>query len=69
MNAKHEYEYIANFKVMQNAFKAKRIDKVRSDLSYASVRVSETQYLAYTSGKACKMQDAVRVCQHNKDAS
>jgi len=27
MNAKHEYEYIANFKVMQNAFKAKRIDK------------------------------------------
>ena len=30
MNAKHEYEYIANFKVMQNAFKAKRIDKVRS---------------------------------------
>ena len=30
MNAKHEYEYIANFKVMQTAFKAKKIDKVRS---------------------------------------
>ena len=29
MNAKHEYEFIANFKVMQNVFKAKRIDKVR----------------------------------------
>lgn len=29
MNAKHEYEYIANFKVMQNVFKAKKIDKVR----------------------------------------
>lgn len=27
MNAKHEYEFIANFKVMQNIFKAKRIDK------------------------------------------
>ncbi|KAN0111173.1 Calponin homology domain containing protein [Russula decolorans] len=27
MNAKHEYEFIANFKVMQNVFKAKRIEK------------------------------------------
>ncbi|KAG5643829.1 hypothetical protein DXG03_009606 [Asterophora parasitica] len=27
MNAKHEYEYIANFKVMQNIFKSKKIDK------------------------------------------
>ncbi|KAI0262407.1 calponin homology domain-containing protein [Gloeopeniophorella convolvens] len=27
MNAKHEYEFIANFKVMQNVFKTKRIDK------------------------------------------
>ena len=27
MNATHEYEYIANFKVMQNVFKAKRIRK------------------------------------------
>ncbi|THH19515.1 hypothetical protein EW146_g1680 [Bondarzewia mesenterica] len=27
MNAKHEYEFIANFKVMQNIFKTKRIDK------------------------------------------
>ncbi|KAL0960545.1 hypothetical protein HGRIS_005583 [Hohenbuehelia grisea] len=26
-NAKHEYEYIANFKVIQNVFKAKKIDK------------------------------------------
>ncbi|KAI0036328.1 calponin homology domain-containing protein [Vararia minispora EC-137] len=29
MNAKHEYEFIANFKVLQNIFKAKRIDKAR----------------------------------------
>jgi hypothetical protein len=28
MNAKHEYEYLANYKVMQNVFKAKKIDKV-----------------------------------------
>lgn len=27
MNAKHEYEYLANYKVMQNVFKAKKIDK------------------------------------------
>ena len=30
MNAKHEYEYIANFKVMQNIFKSKKIEKVCS---------------------------------------
>jgi hypothetical protein len=29
MNAKHEYEFIANYKVMQNVFKAKKIDRVR----------------------------------------
>ena len=28
MTAKHEYEYLANYKVMQNVFKAKKIDKV-----------------------------------------
>jgi RP/EB family microtubule-associated protein len=27
MNAKHEYEYIANYKVLQNIFKSKKIDK------------------------------------------
>lgn len=27
MNAKHEYEFIANFKVMQNVFKSKRMEK------------------------------------------
>ncbi|KZP08841.1 hypothetical protein FIBSPDRAFT_760826 [Athelia psychrophila] len=27
MSAKHEYEYIANFKILQNAFKLKKIDK------------------------------------------
>ena len=39
MNAKHEYEYIANFKVMQTAFKAKKIDKVCSvrDIIYRCI--------------------------------
>ncbi|KAF5340686.1 hypothetical protein D9611_007317 [Ephemerocybe angulata] len=27
MSAKHEYEYVANYKVLQNVFKAKRVDK------------------------------------------
>ncbi|KAJ7844288.1 calponin homology domain-containing protein [Mycena leptocephala] len=27
MQAKHEYEYVANYKIMQNVFKAKKIDK------------------------------------------
>lgn len=35
MNAKHEYEFIANYKVMQNVFKAKKIDKVRLFLIYS----------------------------------
>jgi hypothetical protein len=28
MNAKHEYEFLANFKILQNVFKAKKIEKV-----------------------------------------
>ena len=29
MNAKHEYEFIANFKILQNVFRAHKVDKVR----------------------------------------
>lgn len=29
MNARHEYEYLANYKILQNVFKAHKIDKVR----------------------------------------
>lgn len=28
-NARQEYEYLANFKILQNHFKAKKVDKVR----------------------------------------
>ena len=28
LNAKHEYEYLANYKILQNVFKAHKIDKV-----------------------------------------
>ena len=31
MNAKQEYEYLANFKVLQTVFKNKKIEKVRHD--------------------------------------
>ena len=29
MNAKHEYEFIANFKILQNVFRSHKVDKVR----------------------------------------
>lgn len=29
-NARQEYEYINNFKILQNYFKTKKIDKVRT---------------------------------------
>ena len=28
MNAKHEYEFIANYKVLQGVFRAHKLDKV-----------------------------------------
>lgn len=32
MNAKHEYEFIANYKVLQNVFRSHKIDKVLPSL-------------------------------------
>ena len=29
MNAKHEYEFVANYKILQNVFRAHKLDKVR----------------------------------------
>lgn len=42
MNAKHEYEFLANFKVLQNFFKSKKIDKVHwmPQLAYLHTRLT-----------------------------
>lgn len=34
MNAKHEYEFIANYKILQTAFKSHKIDKVCENSSH-----------------------------------
>ena len=73
MNAKHEYEFIANFKVLQNVFKAKKIDKVRQtyDLNHFIANITIFSLLlnfwsfvhpAYPGGETREMQDAVRDC-------
>lgn len=43
--AKHEYESLANYKVMQNVFKAKKIDKVRGN----AFQVPRFDWLRYQS--------------------
>jgi hypothetical protein len=37
MNAKHEYEFIANYKLLQNIFKTKKLDKARRSTHDVSV--------------------------------
>lgn len=59
MNARHEYEFIANFKVLQNIFKAKKIDKVRT-LDVAVRRDVLNVLEAHPRRKAREMQNAVR---------
>ena len=74
MNARHEYEYLANYKVLQNVFKVKKIDKVcviplsgTSDLS----RYSFEQPVPVDKLVKCKMQYVSNIvrrvplaCQH-----
>ncbi|KAF9446378.1 hypothetical protein P691DRAFT_673769 [Macrolepiota fuliginosa MF-IS2] len=50
MAAKHEYEYLANYKIMQNVFKAKKIDK--------PIQVDKLS--------KCKMQDNLEFLQWMK---
>ena len=58
MNAKHEYEFIANFKVLQNTFRAHKVEKVHPSLSTQMFTLSHAA--AYPRGKARQVQDAVR---------
>ena len=40
MNAKHEYEFIANFKILQNTFRAHKVEKVCHRTSSSHHRLS-----------------------------
>jgi len=59
MNAKHEYEFIANFKVLQNVFKAKKVEKVCGRY-IAARRIVPNILEAHSRRKTRKMQNAVR---------
>ena len=58
MNAKHEYEFIANFKVLQNIFKAKKVEKVGCCVVVR--RIVPDILEAHFHRKTCEMQNAVR---------
>jgi len=69
MNARHEYEYIANYKIMQNIFKSHKIEKVRffspsHPRAKKPVPRAVADYMrkskADTRGETRKMQNAVR---------
>lgn len=59
MNAKHEYEFVANYKLLQNVFKAKKLDKAGTSTPWLSL----SNYLpsAHPRRETYKMQDAVRI--------
>ena len=45
MNAKHEYEFIANFKVLQNTFRSHRVEKVcRAISSNTRLLISHSRF-------------------------
>ena len=58
MNAKHEYEFIANFKILQNAFRAHKVEKVSHLFSCSMFPL--LSLLAYSHREASQVQDAVR---------
>jgi len=59
MNAKHEYEYIANFKVMQKHSKVKGLIRFAPSVALFTTVFIPTR-TAHTGRKACQMQDQVR---------
>lgn len=57
MNAKHEYEFIANFKILQNVFRSHKVEKVRPP---PTPNASFFLFLlAYTCRETREVQDAV----------
>ena len=58
MNAKHEYEFIANYKVLQNVFKAKKVEKARPRCSNeaSSLLTMLLQPIPVDKLVKCKMQ-------------
>lgn len=66
MNAKHEYEFLANFKILQNVFKAKKVDKVQRFCLIDANNANGSEFgidfsPAYTRREARQMQNAVRI--------
>lgn len=61
MNAKHEYEFIANFKILQNVFRAHKVEKVRFPARFKHSLCPLTMRVAHPRREAREVQDAVRV--------
>ncbi len=59
MNAKHEYEFLVNYKVMQTFFKNKKIDKVRLLRTTLHMLQNQHSSSAYTRRQARQVQNAV----------
>jgi RP/EB family microtubule-associated protein len=69
-DAKHEYEYIANFKVLQLAFEKHQIDKIiPGNLSQFQISIRDTKW--YSESKSylverlvkCRSKDNIEFCQ------
>ena len=56
MNAKHEYEFIANFKILQNVFRSHKIEKVCLPRTYPPRPSHPPQPIPVEKLVKCKMQ-------------